>query len=70
VLGLYVGWSGEQIPDTVKGWGRGVVCVQVDKWIEGRGPEGRWRDREVVERIWGFVEGWMKSKGWGNTNGV
>jgi len=64
-MGIYVGWKGDEVPDTVKGWGRSVVCVGVDKWIEGRKGEGRWRDREVVEAVWGHVEGWMKGRGWG-----
>ena len=58
-LGVYVGWRGEVVPDTVKGWGRGVLTVQIDKGNQ------RWRDREVVEDIWGAVEGRMKALGWG-----
>jgi parafibromin len=58
-LGVYVGWRSEVVPDTVKGWGRGVLTVQIDKGNQ------RWRDREVVEDIWGAVEGRMKALGWG-----
>ena len=58
-LGVYVGWKGEAVPDTVKGWGRGVLTVLID---QGR---DRWRDREVVEDIWRAVEGVLRSKGWG-----
>ena len=58
-LGVYVGWRGEVVPDTVKGWGRGVLTVQIDKGSQ------RWRDREVVEDIWGAIEGRMKAMGWG-----
>ena len=58
-LGVYVGWRGEVVPDTVKGWGRGVLTVQIDKGRE------RWRDQEVVEDIWSAVEGRMKAVGWG-----
>ncbi|KAL8991914.1 MAG: hypothetical protein Q9169_007536 [Polycauliona sp. 2 TL-2023] len=66
VLGVYVGWRGEDVPGAVRGWGRGVCSVGVEKWVEGRGGvEGRWRDREVVEGIWGRVEEWMRGKGWG-----
>ncbi|KAI4163291.1 MAG: hypothetical protein LQ342_003026 [Letrouitia transgressa] len=65
VLGVYVGWRGEDIPGTVRGWGRGVVSVGVEKWNLGQGTQGRWRDREVVEGIWGRMEEWMKGKGWG-----
>ena len=58
-LGVYVGWRGEVVPDTVKGWGRGVLTVQIDKGNQ------RWRDREVVEDIWGAIETRMKANGWG-----
>ena len=58
-LGVYVGWRGEVVPDTVKGWGRGVLTVQIDKGSQ------RWRDREVVEDVWGAIEGRMKAMGWG-----
>ncbi|MCJ1479430.1 accessory factor associated with RNA polymerase II [Lambiella insularis] len=65
VQGVYVGWRGDDVPETVKGWGRGVVNLGIDKWVEGRKGEGRYRDREAVESIWSHVEGWMKGKGWG-----
>jgi len=68
-LGVYVGWRGEDVPGTVKGWGRGVVSAQVEKWNAGLGVQGRWRDREVVEGIWGRVEESMRSKGWGKEGG-
>ncbi|KAI5365908.1 putative Cell division control protein [Septoria linicola] len=58
-LGVYVGWSGEVVPDTVKGWGRQVLSVQIDK------GNNRWRDREVVETIWSNIEGRMRAMGWG-----
>ncbi|KAF2485304.1 RNA pol II accessory factor, Cdc73 family-domain-containing protein [Neohortaea acidophila] len=58
-LGVYVGWRGEVVPDTVKGWGRGVLTVQIDKGSQ------RWRDREVVEDVWSAIEGRMKAIGWG-----
>lgn len=69
VLGVFVGWRGENVPPTVKGWGRGVMATQVDKWNPQLGKEGRWRDREVVEGIWGAIEEGMKSKGWGRDHG-
>jgi parafibromin len=62
VQGVYVGWKGEMIPDAVKGWGRGVLSVQLDK---GSGQAQRWRDREVVEEVWSGIEQRMKSLGWG-----
>jgi parafibromin len=58
-LGVYVGWKGEVVPDSVKGWGRGVLQVQIDK-------NQRWRDREVVEDIWSAIENRMKVNGWGS----
>lgn len=58
VLGVYVGWKGEVTPDTVRGWGRGVLSVGLDK------GNARWRDREVVEEVWSGIEGRMKAMGW------
>ncbi|KAI6797572.1 CDC73-domain-containing protein [Hortaea werneckii] len=58
-LGVYVGWKGEVVPDSVKGWGRGVMVAQIDKGAQ------RWRDREVVEEVWRGIEGRMKAMGWG-----
>ena len=69
VLGIYVGWRGEDVPSTVKGWGRGVISAHVDKWHAQQGTQGRWRDREVVEGIWGQVEESMRIKGWGKDGG-
>lgn len=62
VLGVYVGWRGEAIPETVKGWGRGVLQVGVEKGA-------RWRDREVVEDVWAGIEGRMRGQGWGREGG-
>ncbi|XP_014553043.1 hypothetical protein COCVIDRAFT_18995 [Bipolaris victoriae FI3] len=60
--GIYVGWSSEEPPETVKQLGRGVLPVAVDKWTGSE--KGRWRDREVVERIWGRIEDGMRKGGW------
>ncbi|KAF1960743.1 CDC73-domain-containing protein [Byssothecium circinans] len=60
--GIFVGWEGEQVPDQVSAWGRGVMGVKVDKWMGSE--KGRWRDREVVERIWGRIEEGMRRGGW------
>lgn len=68
-LGVYVGWRGEDVPGSVKGWGRSVVSVGVEKWNAGQGVNGRWRDREVVEGVWGRIEEWMRGKGWGKEGG-
>lgn len=63
-LGVYVGWRGESVPETVKGWGRSVMTAQVDKWTPHQGAAGRWRDREEVEKIWNAIELSMRGKGW------
>lgn len=68
-LGVYVGWRGDAMPDTVKGWGSGVMATQVDKWSAGAGAASRWRDREVVENIWKGIEDNMRSKGWKRDSG-
>ncbi|CAF9931622.1 accessory factor associated with RNA polymerase II [Imshaugia aleurites] len=68
-LGIYVGWRGEDVPGTVKGWGRGVTSAQVEKWNPQQGISGRWRDREVVEGIWDRVEDSMRSRGWSKDGG-
>lgn len=60
--GVYVGWQNEQTPENVLNWGRGVLNVQVDKWTGSE--RGRWRDREVVEKIWGRIEEGMRKGGW------
>ncbi|KAL5115172.1 accessory factor associated with RNA polymerase II [Pleosporales sp. CAS-2024a] len=60
--GIYVGWSSEDPPENVLNLGRGVLPVKVDKWT---GTEkGRWRDREVVERIWARIEDGMRRAAW------
>lgn len=64
-----MGWRGEDVPGTVKGWGRGVTSAQVEKWNPQQGVNGRWRDREVVERIWDRVEDSMRSRGWSKEGG-
>ena len=64
-LGIHVGWRGEDIPSSVKGWGRGVVSMGIDKYNAQQGAQGRWRDREVVESIWTVIEESMRNRGWG-----
>jgi parafibromin len=68
-LGVYVGWRGDVLPETIRGWGRGVLSVQVEKWNAGAGTSSRWRDREVVEGIWKAVEDGMRTKGWRRDSG-
>jgi parafibromin len=68
-LGVYVGWRGDQVPETVRSWWRGVLTTQVDKWSAGAGAASRWRDREVVEGIWKAVEENMRSRGWRRESG-
>ncbi|OAL47909.1 CDC73-domain-containing protein [Pyrenochaeta sp. DS3sAY3a] len=60
--GLFVGWANEEPPENVVALGRGVLPVRVDKWTGSE--KGRWRDREVVERIWGRIEEGMRKGGW------
>jgi parafibromin len=64
-LGIFVGWQGETVPEVVRGWGRGVVSMSVEKYSGQHGGAGRWRDREVVESIWLAIEESMRTKGWG-----
>ncbi|RDL33678.1 uncharacterized protein BP5553_08046 [Venustampulla echinocandica] len=68
-LGIYLGWRGDQPPDSVKGWGRGVLSTQVEKWSAGAAAASRWRDREVVEGIWKAIEDNMRTKGWRRDSG-
>jgi len=63
-LGIYVGWEGEALPETVKGWGRAVKTVRLEKWSGAQKEGGRWRDREAVEGIWTAIEESMRAKGW------
>ena len=63
-LGIHLGWQNEEPPETVKSWGGGVLCVKVDKWNHAQGTNGRWRDREVLERIWAGIEEGMRLRGW------
>lgn len=60
--GVFVGWSNEDPPENVVALGRGVMPVRVDKWTGSE--KGRWRDREVVERIWGRIEEGMRKGAW------
>ncbi|GAB7352036.1 hypothetical protein MBLNU459_g2549t1 [Dothideomycetes sp. NU459] len=64
-LGVYVGWRNEGVPDSVKGWGRSVLSVGVDKWREGQTNQQRYRDRETVEEVWSAIENSMRARGWG-----
>ncbi|KAI9804498.1 MAG: hypothetical protein M1825_001397 [Sarcosagium campestre] len=72
-LGIYIGWKGEEVPSTVKGWGRGVMRTAVEKWNNNIASSARadlrWRDTEVVESIWGQIEEAMRSRGWGKDSG-
>jgi parafibromin len=60
--GVYVGWQGEEPPEQVQALGRGVLSVKVDKWTGSE--KGRWRDREIVETIWGAIAEGMRKTGW------
>ncbi|KAG6021886.1 hypothetical protein E4U19_005385 [Claviceps sp. Clav32 group G5] len=68
-LGVYVGWRGDQVPDSIRNWGHKVLSTGVDRWRGGSGGGGladasRFRDKEVVEQIWKAVEMNMRNKGW------
>ncbi|KAI1108949.1 RNA pol II accessory factor, Cdc73 family-domain-containing protein [Nemania sp. NC0429] len=67
VPGIYVGWRGEQPPESVRTWGHRVMNVAVDRWSNPGTTtvdSSRWRDREAVEGIWKAIENNMRSKGW------
>ncbi|KAI0161150.1 CDC73-domain-containing protein [Hypoxylon sp. FL1284] len=67
VLGVFVGWRGEQPPESVRAWGHRVLNVGIDRYKESAHANleaSRWRDHEVVEHIWKTVESNMRSKGW------
>lgn len=70
VLGVHVGWRGEQPPVAVREWGHRVMNCSVEKWRDGPGAEqSRWRDREVVEGIWKAIEANMRQRGWRRDSG-
>lgn len=64
--GIYVGMSGEHVPNQIKDWGRGVSTFTLARWDDKKGVDGagRWLDREIVEHIWDVIENNMKAKGW------
>ncbi|KAK4176715.1 putative cell division control protein [Triangularia setosa] len=67
VQGVYLGWRGEQPPESVRAFGHKVLACSVEKWRDPGQPgaeQSRWRDREVVESIWKAVEANMRAKGW------
>ncbi|KXX74135.1 Cell division control protein 73 [Madurella mycetomatis] len=67
VLGVFLGWRGEQPPDSVRAFGHRVLTCSVEKWRDPGQPgaeTSRWRDREVVEGIWKTIEANMRAKGW------
>ncbi|KAI1325784.1 RNA pol II accessory factor, Cdc73 family-domain-containing protein [Xylariaceae sp. FL0255] len=69
IPGIYIGWRGEQAPESIRGWGHRVMNVSVDRWkppikSSSTVDSSRWRDREVVEGIWRNIESSMRTKGW------
>lgn len=69
IPGIYIGWRGEQPPESVRGWGHRVLNVGLDRWKNPGGAaaavdSSRWRDREAVEGIWKAIESNMRTKGW------
>lgn len=63
-MGVYVGWRGDQPPETIRGWGPRVLSAYVDRWRGEGDVASRFRDKEVVEQIWHTIEMNMRSKGW------
>ncbi|KAK4197237.1 putative cell division control protein [Triangularia verruculosa] len=67
VQGVYLGWRGDQPPESVRAFGHKVLACSVEKWRDPGQPgaeQSRWRDREVVESIWKAVEANMRARGW------
>ncbi|KAH6856584.1 RNA pol II accessory factor, Cdc73 family-domain-containing protein [Chaetomium sp. MPI-CAGE-AT-0009] len=67
VLGVYLGWRGDEPPEAVRAFGHRVLSCSVEKWRDPGQPgaeTSRWRDREVVESIWKGIEANMRAKGW------
>lgn len=67
VQGIYLGWRGEEPPESVRAFGHRVLTCAVEKWRDPGQPgaeTSRWRDREVVETIWKSIEANMRAKGW------
>ncbi|KAI0541573.1 RNA pol II accessory factor, Cdc73 family-domain-containing protein [Xylaria digitata] len=67
IPGIYVGWRGEQPPESVRAWGHRVMNVAVDRWKNPGATtvdSSRWRDREAVDGIWKVIESNMRAKGW------
>ncbi|TGJ79487.1 hypothetical protein E0Z10_g9278 [Xylaria hypoxylon] len=67
IPGIYVGWRGEQPPESVRGWGHRIMNVAVDRWKNPGAAtvdSSRWRDREAVDGIWKAIESNMRGKGW------
>ncbi|KAL2754315.1 hypothetical protein ACRALDRAFT_1076084 [Sodiomyces alcalophilus JCM 7366] len=71
--GIYVGWRGEPIPESVRNWGHRVLHFGIDRprregtvvgAVPGVGEAARFRDKEVVETIWRSIESSMRTKGW------
>jgi parafibromin len=70
VLGIYVGWRGDNPPESVRAYGQRLLTASVDKWRDQAtsgvpsSDTSRWRDREVVEAVWKAIEVNMRAKGW------
>ncbi|TDZ61099.1 Cell division control protein 73 [Colletotrichum trifolii] len=69
IMGIYVGWRGDQPPDSVREWGHRVMPLGVDRWRDGTGASeaARFRDKEAAEAIWKTIEANMRAKGWTKT---
>jgi parafibromin len=73
VPGVYLGWRGDQPPETIRNWGQRVLSIAIDRWREA-GPgvsadAARFRDKEVVEQVWRMIELNMIARGWRRDSG-
>ena len=77
IMGVYVGYRGEDVPETVRSWGHRIVTASVDRWRDGAaaqlatagaaladGKDTSYRDREAADHIWRMIESNMRAKGW------
>ncbi|KAL5594715.1 hypothetical protein BROUX41_001630 [Berkeleyomyces rouxiae] len=70
VLGVYVGWRGDTVPETVRTWSsQKFITAAVDRWRgdasgTSMAETSKVRDAETVELIWKDIEENMRTKGW------
>ncbi|KAK3318510.1 RNA pol II accessory factor, Cdc73 family-domain-containing protein [Apodospora peruviana] len=77
VLGIYLGWRDEPLPEVIRSFGHRVLACQIGKHTGGgaggaqsvpaansQADNSRYRDREVMETMWKAIEVNMRTKGW------